>query len=584
MGIAEDILKRADSLKSMRASWESEWKDIADHCLPTQSRAMELAVSNNSGYDWVADSPSSRSAARRRYDSTALWAIDRLTAGMESLSIPQNEKWHGLKIEAPFNPDMSDEEEKWTERIRDYQFAIRYDPKVGFHTATQKAIRSSIAFGTGITFTEEAYGSNGVDARRVPFCYRYIPLSQSLLALNDKGICDTNFRIYTMTARQLVAKFGDKVSQKVKDAAESERDKDRPIQIVHAVFPREEMGSNTLPGSVRSAGFASFYVERESKHLLSESGYFEFPYNVFYWTQFDESPYGESPVMLGLDDIRGLNVMRKAQLQASQQWISPPLAVANDGVMNRPNLNPRAINMGAIDEQGRLKIQPIMTGQNPAIAADMIEKERQGVRETLYINLFQILVSNPDMTATEAMIRANEKGELLGPAGAKIQAALANGIEREIAILGRKGAFAPDGSLEAPQSVGDVALAVRFSSPLDRLRQAKEGDGIMKTYQFATQIAAAKGSPEVFDNFDDDAAVEIVANVFGSPAKIRRLDKDRDAIREARAQEMAQARQLEQAKGMAEAANKATAPAELLAGMAQQNVAPLPLPPLAPAR
>ena len=53
-----------------------------------------------------------------------------------------------------------------------------------------------------------------------------------------------------------------------------------------------------------------------------------------------------------------------------------------------------------------------------------MEVRRTQVKETLYINLFQTLIKNPEMTATEAMIRNNEKGELLGPAGGKIQAAL----------------------------------------------------------------------------------------------------------------------------------------------------------------
>ena len=67
------------------------------------------------------------------------------------------------------------------------------------------------------------------------------------------------------------------------------------------------------------------------------------------------------------------------------------------------------------------------------------------------------------------------------------------------------------------------------------------------------------------------------------PIASQRDDKERDAMRQQRAQAMEQARQLEMAKGVAEAANNSTAPAELLASMGQQNVAPLPLPPLAPA-
>ena len=44
--------------------------------------------------------------------------------------------------------------------------------------------------------------------------------------------------------------------------------------------------------------------------------------------------------------------MGKGELRAFGQWTDPPLGMPNDGVMNRPNLNPRAINPGAVGPDG----------------------------------------------------------------------------------------------------------------------------------------------------------------------------------------------------------------------------------------
>ena len=50
----------------------------------------------------------------------------------------------------------------------------------------------------------------------------------------------------------------------------------------------------------------------------------------------------------------------------------------------------------------------------------------------MFVNLFQTLVQNPQMTATEALIRQEEKGALLGPSGSIIQAGFAANLDREL--------------------------------------------------------------------------------------------------------------------------------------------------------
>lgn len=583
LGVAHDIVTRTDELAQARIGWEKDWKDLADYCLPTASRGMAFGARYASTFDRLIDQPSTRDASRRRFDSTALTAIDRLSAGMESLVTPQSEKWHGMDIADPLSGKATDDQAAWFEQVRDKLFAVRYEPKAGFITANQKAIRSCVTFGTAVMFCEESFGTAGVDPRTRPILYQHIPLSQALIAVNAQGEPDTLHRRFSMTARQCAQRFGDKISPKTRSLADDPRKQDTLVPLIHAVFPRAERGS--MNSGIRNAAFASHYVEEDGRHHIGESGYYEFPYVVYYWLQADDSAYGESPAMLALDDIRGLNVARKSSLTAAQQWIRPPLAVAHDGVMNRPNLNSGAVNFGAVDGNGRLKIQPIITSQNPHVMQDIIEGERNTVRETLYNNLFQVLVKNPEMTATEAMLRANEKGELLGPAGAKMQAGLSRMIDREFGILERKGAFEPGGALEVPQSLQGKSFATKFTSPLDRLRQMKEATGILQAYHAAGEIAAVRGNTDVFDNFDDDAAVRIISEVNGAPKSVM-VDADkRDALRDQKARMM----QAQQAMALAEqgakaakdavpAATEAVAASQALGG--SPNVAPLALAPL----
>src|SRR5205823_1466719 len=111
---------------------------------------------------------------------------------------------------------------------------------------------------------------------------------------------------------------------------------DKLFTIVHAVQPREEAGYSGATN--RKAPFASCYVDRDNNKLIGESGFYEFPFIVYYWQPVEENmPYAQSPVMTALSDIKGLNAIRKTALRGFQQYFAPPMAIAHDGIMNRPN-------------------------------------------------------------------------------------------------------------------------------------------------------------------------------------------------------------------------------------------------------
>lgn len=158
--------------------------------------------------------------------------------------------------------------------------------------------------------------------------------------------------------------------------------------------------------------------------------------------------------------------------------------------------------------------------------------KREQLRESLFVNLFQILIQNPQMTATEALIRANEKGELLGPAGAKIQAGLARLVERETGILQRKGVFEQDSPLAPPETMLGRGFGVRFRSPLDRLRRSGELVGVQQTLDFAGQIA--QFDPTVLDRLDTDKALDLAQEITGAPRAIFRRDEEVEQMREER--------------------------------------------------
>lgn len=552
MGIANDCLSLDQELRASRAIWEPRWKEVASLTMPFAQRFVPYGAgigTHNSRYN---NGPRSTDAGQKIYDATPVWAVDRLTSGIISLTIPQAQKWHELALDDPLAPESSDEESEWFERTRDHLFAIRYDAKSSFGTAMLRGVRSMVGLGTGIIMIDERIEGGSSN----PISYRPLPLSETALGLNGYGDNDTLTRRFTLSAHAVASRWPDTASDRVKNAANNEARRQDAVEILHCIKPRNASLQNRL--GVRGAAFESFTVEVETKQILNESGYFEFPAAVLYWHREEGSPYGESPAMAALSDIKMLNAAQKARLRSAGQYVDPPLAIPSKGVGNRLNLNPRAVNPGMVNEQGQVLVKPIITSPNPGFADQIVENARQSVRESLFINLFQVLVDSPDMTATEASIRANEKGELLAPVGSLIQSALATIVERELGILQRAGAFEPGSPLELPASLENREFGVKFTSPLDRLRRQSEVLGIQRTIEMASQLATI--DPKVLDNVDTDEALRISKDIFGAPQSVLRTTDERDEKRAQEAEAAAQQQQIEQAQQSAQLVND-TAPA-----------------------
>jgi len=540
MAIVEDLLKRKTELESDCSPWKEHIRDIAKFVLPTMAHREVTQVVRA-----VAGEPESSYASPELYDHTAIMAIQRLAAGEISLNMPSSSVWHDLKKSDPFAAEANQEEKEFFEKLRNYLFKMRYNPKTGFVVASKAAIKSRCAFGTGVMYVSELMGQGS----SVPLSYRYVPILENNLGANFEGIVDTNFRVFTRTASQCVEKWGNKCSPKVKSDAADAGKSNRVVQLLHAVLPRRDFTDKS------GKAFTSFYLEVEERHLIRENGYFEFPYIVLHWDRESQGPYSEGPVSMAISEIKSLQLMNKEEYTAAQQWINPPTAQKDDD-HNRPDLSPGGTNPGMLNERGELLIKPISLQPNPGFAREIIQAKQDNLKDALYVNLWQILISNPNMTATEAMIRAQEKGDLLGPSGLSLQVGIAGMVDREIAVLGRKGAFEAGSRLEAPDSMSEQPIGVGFTGPLDKMRRMPELQGIERTIDMAGRLAEI-GDTSGIERLNGDKIMDHTQDIGGAPANIFKSDEQVDADREAKQEQIAQQQMIEQVQQGGDAAQAA---------------------------
>ncbi|MCP4538941.1 MAG: hypothetical protein GY832_17540 [Chloroflexi bacterium] len=548
-GLADDIIKRQEALRTGRSDWETAWQAVADVCLPVSiSFASYGEASSLSNHN----SPRSTKKTAKIYDQTAMMATQRWGAALESMVTPRASKWHNLAVSGSVGMDGNDDAaRKWLEALRDKMFMLRYASGTGFAGAVQSVYRSLGTFGCGFVYVEDGFRL-GVDK---PIMYRPIHLAEMVIDQDAFGRMDTAMRRFSLSARQAQNLFKDKCPKTVKKAAESLTDQDKRFEFIQAVFPREDAWSSDGKRTVKNTPFQSAMVFVEDAEVVYTSGYFEMPFIDF---RLDRQPgeiYSESPALIALPEVKGINSMSRDVLRAVQQISSPAFAaVDTKSKGGRINLNANKINKGMIDPAtGRILIQPIQAGGRPDIAMGLMQDKREMIKEAFYVDLFQTLADAPNMTATQSLIRDREKGELLGPIGAQVQTSLDRLVEREGGILERAGLYEEGGPLAAPPSVQGKSWDVEFSSPLDRLRRAEEGVGTLRTFE--TMMSVAQYDPEVMDLLETDEAMRGIAEINGMPAKFLRSPDEVGAKRQGRADEQARQNALNEAEQAAGIAN-----------------------------
>lgn len=515
---AAEILRRFQRAQSNRGNWEGQWEEIARRILPSYSGSF------NSNGVW---SPGAKKTDDL-VDATGALALPRFAAAMESMLTPRGSKWHSL-VSSDRSLMRNRQARLWFDDATDALFRYRYAPRANFASVQHESYMSLGAFGTGVKYID-ALRSPGEKGLR----YSTIHLGQIYFLVNHQGIVDTMFRRFPMTARQAYQRFGDELPPDIVEKAKDTGKCETEFWFVNSVYPRsEDEGYDPARYDVKGMRYADCYVSETGKKLIEEKGFRTFPYPVSRYVVAPGEEYGRSPAMLVLPALKTLNEEKKTILKQGHRSIDPVLLAHDDGIIDGFSLRPGAINPGGVNADGRPLVHALPVG-NLALAKEMLEDERNTINDAFLVTLFQILVETPQMTATEVLERAREKGALLSPTMGRQQSEdLGVTIEREMDVLAQQGLLPPmPPILQQARAEYDVV----YSSPLSRQQRAEEGAGLMRTLDWAKEYVAVSGDPSPLDWFDWDAIMPDLADIQAVPQRWLRDMAAVAAVRQSRAQ------------------------------------------------
>jgi hypothetical protein len=520
------------SLSKNRGNWESLWQQVAERCFTDHA---DFNVKNSKG----------EARTQKVFDPTTTMAVNRSASAIVGLITPKSERWHSLT--GNFEHEKSQDVKRYFDEVTRILFEARYSAKSGFETANYQAVRSLMGFGTGQIAVNENANGDGI-------VYRALFLGDMFYSDNNYGIIDTVMREFTFTKSQAVQQWGlEALPKKIRDDKH-----DTEYRFCHIVHPNDNHDASSMRDDLRKYTFVYLWKD-DMTDPIQQGGYYSMPYAVCREVTSPNEIYGRSAAMQMLPEIKGINEMRKTNLTALHFSVRPPLlapmagvgvGVLGSGPMT-VNFKPGGITKGGVNAQGQVMVHPMNTGARPDLGQQAIEESRRIINDSFYLNLFQILVETPSMTATEVLARTQEKGVLLAPTAARLeQEYLGPMIERELDILYRQNKLPAIPAELAEDGGGEYSI--KYESPLSRAQKSSQVIGIQETLNMAMSAAAI--DPSILDRVDIDKALVLVAEINNTPASIIRSDAETSELRKARQDSEQEQSIVDQAPAMAGAA------------------------------
>jgi hypothetical protein len=510
------VLELFDSSRASRRTFENHWQDVADFVLPTR--------------EFTTDRQAGAQVRGRIYDDTGPNAATRLASAIDGLMTNQAMRWFFLRftdIESP--DDLDRDSQMWLREATRRMYDIFNAPDSGWNVGKYEEYQDLVGFGNGVMTVMES--------ERTPVRFRARPLGETYVCRDDEGHLYSVFRSFRMKARDIAERWqaGDRrgvhgPSKEVLRAAGKSDKANDEYRVVHAVFRRSERDPQKFDATNKP--WASFYIEHQTEHLLSEGGFDENPYVIPRWSAAAGEEYGRGPGMESLPSIRTLNAMQRTQIIAGELAVNPPVSVPANSVEGPIRTAPGAIIYRRAGTPNDI-ITPITTGVRPDIGEGLIMARQQMVARNFFLDMLNLPTAgdagsegHPRMSATEAMIRVREKQQTMAPVLSRLEGEFLGPVIRRVyRIMLRRGMLPPP-----PPGVRGRRLEIEYVSPLATSQRASEVTDILQGVEAITPFVQA--DPSAFQAINVDATVRHIFGLLNISPKVLRTEDQVRSIRQ----------------------------------------------------
>jgi hypothetical protein len=516
------------------------------------------------------------------FDDSAMLAKSTTVDGIVGYSCSRNQPWFALQIPSKIQFARSSMNMRgWIgKRLDEYPDVQRWLQacQEGMYTAFNQSnfydvvtefIGDGISVGTAYMLVEEDIGVG-----RLAFTVPHF--RECFIAENRYGKVDTLYRVYKVTLRQLVDKFGLEAMKRVDMdfANKYKANMHEETEIMHAVFPRQDynpsrldfMGKQYESNWIYRKG-GKMIVGTEQSHekakMIGQGGYQTFPYLAWRWRKNNDEVYGRGCGHDAWVSIALANQMGRTNLKTAQRSAEPPLVAYSDlrGAIQKDADGITFMEGNRGDIRSRMP-QPLFTGtQGLPFNVEYQDRVKAIINQHFHTDVFMLLTQLAQAKASERMVTEqvfelmNEKAAVLGTRMGNLQSeAFGPLIFRVFTIESAAARIPPPPDILLQTAHGGVEVA--YLGPLAQAQTRLTKIRTMQTGLQLTQMTAQILGPQCTDFIDDGELMKEIYDSCGFPIKALRDDKMVAQIRQIRNQKVEQERQVEAAPKIAGAIAK----------------------------
>jgi len=548
--LASRLIRRWDSLKAVREKTEAlRWEAMA--------YANHRTKESTAGYSPVPE--------LTYFTSHSVIAIENFINGFLGNIVSQNQNWASFRYESK---DFTEQD--------DIQGANQY---LGL---CQKRVMSELANSNFYSEDRLAYKDAFVGGCSAQFVYnddeREITVFKTLQPwdwwcdFNKFGEYDTFFYKKTMTAYRAYQQFGEKLPEEIKKVVYENGGYDSEYDFLMCIYPRDikKPKRTQFPKRMKyacvwlSLSYSGTVNKTTKGYIINEGGYNDFPVVIHTWDSDGENPYGTSPVIRALPELRRMNMVAYESSFALRK-INHSAHVMTPAVSEAFSDEPEAKIIVPSMEQAPVPLQQTQTIDG-AIA--MEERQEEKISRIFYNDMFNYLSRQDKVfTATQVNAVKSEELSLLSAIFGNIQSQKINKlIKLVIAIMAEKKRL-PEGAYEAIGDGKNGTLKIVLDSMLAQsLKAYTYRDSAIADLELCAQISQLgqvdQSWLDSMDNIDKNRLVRLALSGNGTDpsvivdkAEVEMIQKQKAEARAQQAQLQAQLAQSEMVRNMGGASN-----------------------------
>jgi hypothetical protein len=453
--IATKLCRQWEQAKGKRANFDTHWEDAHRYAWPNSRDFTSQTITQGARKNF------------ELFDETLMEDTKKGAHVLEAVLSRRGTRWASTSALAT--------ELRKNARIREYLrqvdevlYAHRETGGAACYSALHQTYRCQLVAGNDALWVDDRFDER--TKRKVGIRWKALDLRDVWVERDWQGFPAVIFRRFTLNVEQIAEQFErDRVPQRIRERAATHPFE--PLDLLTVLRPNPDHE----PEDPFSKAILAVDLLPSEKAILREGGYEEWPLIFSSGEIAPGEGYGRGIAMDLLPAAKSLNRIIRDMLIATEKRANPPLLYHDDGelgVKRAIRLRAGALTKGAVSADGKPLVQPLYTGADIAVGLELAERLEQKIHRATFVDLFTLLVEKPQMTATEILERAAEKGVFLGPiVGDQQGQKLAPMTDREIGLHARAGRLPP-----MPEELAEAGglIALEYETPAAQFQRAGE--------------------------------------------------------------------------------------------------------------